>query len=397
MNKKKFAIQLNTILASLLLMSRLIIIIFYSGYDFYYITPVLYSLIASLFIIVTLLNKKISKYSCILLMIVSTYYFVGILNGVTDLSILDIIIYCFIPVFAMSKEINTKMLLRIIMFFSLLSIPVIEKLFVFQYISLQQVDMSVTYAFLFCIISACLHFIYFRSSKNILDYICYIFNVYLLIKILSVGNRGAYLVIVVFILLMQILYIKNKEIKKNKRRMVWLLLLIESVFLIYFALNIDTIILNLFDILSKNGINVPSFIIKMRRQIIGNDISNGRNDVYSFFINSILVNPIGYGISSSNAISNGLYAYPHNFILQFSFEFGLIGIFFSFFVVYPIYLLIKKQNMIEKNFKILIVFLLINTVPKCLISGDIWEQSQLWMMLSIGIMLFKKKERIYDK
>lgn len=392
MTKNKLIIQLNTILTSILLMSRLIIIIFYTGYGFFYITPFLYIIILLLFFVICLFNRKIPKFQCIAIFVISLYYFLGILNGSNDYSYIDIALYCFIPIFVITNKVNTEFLFKIIMCFSLFSIPVLDNLLSFQYTSLQQVDMSVAYALIFCITSACLHFLYYRKNKNFINGICYIYNIYLFFKILSVGNRGIYLVIACFLIFIQLLYVKNKEIKKNKRIIVWILLAIEFTILIVFALNLDTIILYLYDILLKRGVDIPSFIIKMRRQIIGDDILNGRTDLYVFFIKLIFSNPIGYGLSSAYAISKGLYAYPHNFVLQLCFELGVFGIVFSFFMIYPIYIILKKQNEINFDYKNLILFLLINTIPKCLISGDIWVQTQLWMMFSIGLMYFVTKK-----
>ena len=225
--------------------------------------------------------------------------------------------------------------------------------------------------------------------------ICYIVNGYLLYKLLQVGNRGVIASVIFLILVLLICYIRNNEISAKKKRAMMIFLVITGIVLVVLVLNIERIIVYLYNYFYSSGRTVPSFIIKMYKLIVyKSDITNGRDEVYGFFISKILSSPIiGYGMEMSSSVSGGIYPYPHNFILQMLFEGGIL------FAAYPTYLGVRMLidslfvSHTDRDYEIFAVFLLCNCIPKLLVSGSIWNQTIFWMWLGLASVHFMRQRR----
>lgn len=398
-NRLKFQNEFYSFIVAYVIMIQMLIVTFEVGYNLIILSNLCIINVFGMLIIYLFMNKlKMKRDVIIMIMSFICLFLISYVVGTSGYSIIQFSVYVIIPFLMAYEDISTEKLLKYIMYISLISFPVLNKILIFEYTSLQQIDMASAYALLTGVIATMLHFIFYRKKKNILIICSYAYNFFVMLKILMVGNRGIFLVLIVLILLIQIFYLNNKEMTKNQHIKWGGLMILEILFGLIILLYFNVIILTLYEVISHISDAVPSFIIKMKRQIIGNDIGNGRNEVYSFFIKKIISNPIGFGIESSLRISNQLYAYPHNFLMQLILELGWIGGYLlSCITLAPLFFFFKTKNdRYNRNYIILLLFIIVITIPKCMISGDIWMQPQFWYMVGIGAQLVIKR-KFYKK
>lgn len=373
------------------IMIRLLSVVALSGFqsnllNFLFLSILFITTVFCLLLNYKQLSKSTNRLLFAFLVFVILMYFLHNMIGEAQITILELLLYCMIPLILSILNFDAELVLRYILYLSLSSIPVIDRILEYEYVSLQQVDMAVAYA-LFVGVSACIiHFLFYRNRKNILIYFSYIYNIYVLIRLVFVGNRGIYLSFAALILFFQITYIRGQEFSKKKKRALKCVLIFELIAFFIVINNLNSIVLEVYNSLIGSGKDVPSFFIKMRRQILSGDVSNGRASGYLDLIGLIFKNPFGYGMESTYRITNGIYAYPHNFFLQFWIEFGIIfGTIFNIITCLPIYVWLSKKinsTKYEKNF---LLFLIVITIPKMFVSGDIWMQPQFWFLFGIGM------------
>ena len=373
------------------IMIRLLSVVALSGFqsnllNFLFLSILFITTVFCLLLNYKQLSKSTNRLLFAFLVFVILMYFLHNMIGEAQITILELLLYCMIPLILSILNFDAELVLRYILYLSLSSIPVIDRILKYEYVSLQQVDMAVAYA-LFVGVSACIiHFLFYRNRKNILIYFSYIYNIYVLIRLVFVGNRGIYLSFAALILFFLITYIRGQEFSKKKKRALKCVLIFELIAFFIVINNLNSIVLEVYNSLIGSGKDVPSFFIKMRRQILSGDVSNGRASGYLDLIGLIFKNPFGYGMESTYRITNGIYAYPHNFFLQFWIEFGIIfGTIFNIITCLPIYVWLSKKinsTKYEKNF---LLFLIVITIPKMFVSGDIWMQPQFWFLFGIGM------------
>lgn len=359
---------------------------------------------AGLLLLSLILYRSISKndffaIGFLLGLVVMFYLISAVLGRIGDISFVSFTGYCVFPIICSTLKKNTKIILETIMIISLFVLPVTSQLFEYQYVTLLQVDMSKAYAVFVTISASFIHFFWYRKNSNLFIKMIYIVNLYYLYKLLNVGNRGLIASIVFLIFAMLIRYTRNNNISAKKKMIMTVLIAIFCVVIVVFILNIERIIVYLYKYFSSTNGTVPSFVVKMYNLIVyKSDITNGRDEVYIFFISKTLSNPvIGYGMDMSGTVSGGLYPYPHNYILQLLFEGGII------FAAYPsiisikmvISTLFKIQN--DKDYEAFSLFLLCNCIPKLLLSGDIWNQSILWIWLGTAALQFARRRDNNEK
>ncbi len=388
-NMSNWPVKFNSAIIAILCMRAYIFIStsFIPGFEEFYFVFVLVLLgflFSSIILGTRIKINSLLSVSILILLIITLYsvsYFTG---NIGEENLLQIFEYCFLPMLCILLQTDFRKILEYIMIISLLSVSVINQLFEYQYNSIQQTDMSRAYAVFVPVVAAILHFVWYRSESNILIKICYLYNIFLLFKLLTVGNRGIILSLAFAFFVVMIRDLKNVEIGIKKKKRLMFILIICIVIIIIISINIEMIILWAYNYSLKNLKTVPSFVLKMHRLVFEKaDITNGRIPLTMFFVEKIIRKPIyGYGMGMSSRLSNGIYPYPHNFILQFLFEGGL------FFAVYPVILTIRgifktfTGNFKNKNTEGLAVFLMCNCIPKLLVSGDIWMQPIFWMWLA---------------
>ena len=110
-----------------------------------------------------------------------------------DLDVIQFIFYAIIPIYVIGKKLDGELVMRYILYLSLMTLPVINLFFVLQYVKYNQAYMGNIYAILSPVIVAMIHFKLYRKQSNLLIKLTYIYNLYIMVKIVLFANRGAVL------------------------------------------------------------------------------------------------------------------------------------------------------------------------------------------------------------
>ena len=216
---------------------------------------------------------------------------------------------------------------------------------------------------------------------NIVNFILLIFNLWFIF--LKANNRGAIIALIVYLVLNFIIKIKSFIIKN----IMFIICIITG---IIFVFKTNIILINILNLTNKFSISIPS-LERAIWQMNNNDILSGRGDLYikaiQMFTNKTL---IGNGIGSFPALNGGIY--PHNFILEFLCEFGIILT--LIIIILIISGVILTFSNIENNDKLFLLFLFSLSIPRLMLSSSIWYNSMFWMYIIYTInyiIYFKHK------
>lgn len=303
--------------------------------------------------------------------------------------------FCFYGILSIliaSKELSSELVLRYMIF---LSFPAIFDFIISQSSSFELINMSYSYALLPGIIACIIHLIYYRKSSNILIYLAYILNLYLLVIVLINGTRGSYLSIAFLTLIL----ITN-QYYKNGRKVYRSIFLIALMILFLVVINIEKIITHLYNFTTNFGLDIR-LITKTYEKTIDGSAFNGREYLYQLAFEGIMNKPIfGHGIGSFELLYG---TYPHNFILQLLYEGGLI---LAVPIVVIIFIGIKnilnKQN---NNLDLAMLITLTSSIslPRLMVSTNLWETQAFWLFIALIIskglsikflLTFKQKYQI---
>lgn len=329
----------------------------------------------------------------LIVMVVILFMFSKLSVAHSDYSFPQLLFYSLIPIFAGSQKVNSELVLKYMMYISLLMIPSLNRLLAYQYEGLKQAEMGPSYAILTAVAAMLIHYKYYREHSNLFIKMCYVYGAFLMINLIMVGTRGAILSLLILVLMLYINdYEKSgKQIEVNPQKIMTISLLIIIGFVIYMKLKeLTKFLYNYF--INYFG-SAPSFIIKINTFIVNDlELSNGRNEIYDFLIEYIVKRPIfGYGLETFYYYSDWRWPWPHNFIFQFIFEGGL------FFAIIPIILsvsmLIKvlfRRIKYKEEFT-LGILLVSECFPKLLISTDPWKGTALWILISYSWIYHRRK------
>lgn len=298
--------------------------------------------------------------------------------------------YVLLPCILGMQNYNGKDIMEYIM---LLSIPIIlginEMLIITNY-GLNQFDMYTTYTFLVPILASFIHFVFYRKVANVIIKISYLLNFFYTIKVLIGAVRGFWLSLLIGIVLTIVLYYKyNKSVYKY-----YILIYLISISFLLFILNAQNILQLIYDLFESVFNLKIGFFIKMSELISSANVLNGRDNIYSIAINYINHNLIlGYGMNSIYSLTNGYINYPHNFIIQMILDSGLI-LFIPLIIsiVNCLFNLFKTKDVSGQIIFLLYLFLL--TIPQSLLSGSIWQNANLWLLVSIGLSNITLNKRL---
>ncbi len=309
----------------------------------------------------------------------------------TTLSYTNVFVYCFIPVYLSFYKVDVEKILKYMMFFSALLIPVSGQYFKSLGYSYETIGMSATYSILPFVIAAATHFMYYRKKIGFFISIGYAINIYYLLQIVYFGNRGAIITLMVFSLLV-FLNRTNSEgtIKKTTGKAFFITVLVGIISILVVS-NIEIIILTVHKWLSSMGIEfafISKSVVKMSR----GDLSNGRNSLFDFVIQGIGEHfLVGNGISSIWYKSFGRFPYPHNLFLQMWYDLGIIVSLPLLFMVGKAFKRTLFDSTISKGAMVLFVFLFSLSIPRLCYSSEFWGSTPFWLL-----MMFTISPNIYD-
>lgn len=303
----------------------------------------------------------------------------------TTFSYINVFIYCFIPIYISFYKVDVEKVLKFMMLFSVLVIPVSNDFFRDLGYHYETIGMSTTYNILPFVIAAIVHFMYYRKTAGFWTWIGYGINIYYLMKIIYLGNRGPIISLMVCALLLIIRKINpDGTVHKSTGRFLFITVAV-GILAILVVSNIESIILSVHSWLRNMDINL-AFVNKSVAKIQQGDLSNGRNYLFEFVIDGIKDNYlIGNGISSISYKSFGRFVYPHNLFLQMWYDLGVI-------VSIPLFLVVvrsvKKTAFdynTNKDMVAMLILLFTLSIPRLCYSSEFWDNTTFWFLMMFSI------------
>lgn len=295
------------------------------------------------------------------------------------------LVYCFIPIYLSFYKVDVEKILKYMMFFSVLVLPISTDFFQRGGSNYITIGMSTTYNILPFVIAAALHFWYYKKNAGILIWLGYIINIYYLIQVIFYGNRGPIVALVVFGILL-ILHKTTAEGKMNKNgtRTVVVTILVGAI-IIYVINNFVDLLMIIDNWLNSMGITINA-LTKSIYKLNSGDISNGRDWILEYTKKGIAENYLfGNGISTIFYNSNGRVVYPHNLFYQLWYDLGIL-------VSIPMFYLIGKATFItvfksdlKKDYSIIMILLFTISIPRLCFSTEFWTTIPFWLLIMYTI------------
>ncbi|ULG74948.1 O-antigen ligase family protein [Macrococcus brunensis] len=218
-----------------------------------------------------------------------------------------------------------------------------------------------------------------RKENRIISLIFYLITCALMILY---GNRGVFIVLILFLIL-YIIFI----VKINFRNFILLTVLIISG---YFLL-ISEFFKSIVHLVFVNYFNGSYVLLKFNKMIEEGFVSSlsGRDDIYKDALNYFIDSPIiGNGFGYSFSVSDTSF---HNFVLQIAVEFGIVGLILFCIISLIILKILLQCN--SKEWKITFLLFLSLAMGRLLVSSDIWLRTELWIFfgLVINYLTFNNK------
>lgn len=329
--------------------------------------------------------------SILLLYYITKYYYKDEMNY----SFIQLLFYAIVPLIVIGFEINVEYVLRYCVYLSVLTVFGLEGFLAVRWGGYEQADLGKVYALVTVLVCVIFHmrFYYKKATRTIK--IIYIYNLYVLVRVVMAANRGAMLALVftVFVIFMYKFDDNDIMITQNIKKTVTIFVAVLAVFFV--AQNLEEIMGWLRDFSLKVFGTVPSFITKMRSYIARDDISNGRSDINEMLFQSFKESPIyGHGLNMFYPYSKKEFVYPHNFIYQYFFEGGIVFSALPIFCSVGALVKVLLGTVKQKKEYILVSMLVCQCFPKLLLSSNVWLGTAIWMLIvySANNLFFKRKK-----
>lgn len=329
------------------------------------------------------------------------YMFTLLINSEQcDLSAVQYIFYAVIPIFVIGQKIDGECIMRYVLYISLITLPMANSFFNIQYEQYTQAYMGNVYSLLTSVTVAMIHFKLYCKQSNILVKFSYLYNLYLLIQMLLYGNRGAVLCIIFCLIVLMINSYGENTLKPLSPPKILIIITVGIVGIVT-VINALPLLEALSSFLSSTFHSVPSFITKMIKYMSSGDTSNGRDTISTFTTNAIFENPIiGNGIKTFEAYVKSKttfkWPYPHNYILQYLFEYGII------FGLVPVYLSLSlavktvfSRIKEKKEFALCCTLVCLN-IPKLFVSTDPWASTTIWMLITYSLIYIVNNNQYFS-
>lgn len=311
-----------------------------------------------------------------------------------DLTVIQFIFYAVVPIYLISQKLDGELVVRYTLYISLFTLPVIGSFFDIQYEQYQQAYMGNIYTILTPALFAIIHFKMYGKQANLLTKIAYLYNLYILFMMLLYANRGA-VVCIIFCIAVVLINQYDGEEKKKLSPTKLAIIIIACIAIIYFLINALVILEAIAQWCQENMSSVPSFISKMIKYLAEGDVSDGRDNISDFAWQAIMKNPIiGNGLRTFEAYSianaGKSWPYPHQYIIQYLFEMGVIvgmvPVYFSLSLAAKVLCMRIKE---KKEF-VFCAALVVSCIPKLFFSTEPWTTTTVWMLVTYSMMYSAK-------
>lgn len=334
----------------------------------------------------TIKGRRINiKLLACLTIVVVLYLLTNLFTTYSELELVQFISYTVLAILIPSVfEINGKLFLRASMTYSIFGIFYIEKIFHITNVANQTIGMGISYAFLPTIIAATVYLMLYVKEDQGREKTFFLFviliNVFYFFKIIQYGSRGP-----VFSILLCIFFLICFKYKVAKGRIapVGIKFILLGIGVILVLANISTVLGTVQMLLNAQDIHIHTIDKIIRLSSSSEGISNGRTVIYRSVLEEIAKNPLlGYGMSTS--MHNIGINYPHNFILQMIYDGGIfLTVPILGFAIAGLLKILRHCNLSEYAVVVAMFFM---SVPGAMVSGDLWENNRLWLVISMLIL-----------
>lgn len=320
----------------------------------------------------------------ILLLSVFVLYFVTKFTsgGEHNYSFIQLLFYAIIPILVTTMEIKTEYVLRYAVYMSVFTIIGLEGFLEVRWGGYEQADLGKVYSLVTVLTCTVFHFRYYSNKANLLIKLCYLYNGYVFVRVLMVANRGAMFALLFTIFVAFIYKFDDNGLMKRQTTKKIVIICITIIISAIVVQNLGEIIDWAIGVCSDLFGKVPAALRKMKSYIRAEDISNGRADINEVVYAGIKESPIyGHGLNMFYPYTNKEYIYPHNFILQYLFEGGIL--FATLPILYSIGALIKVilGRVEQKEQFVFAAMLVCQCFPKLLLSTNVWFVTAIWMLI----------------
>lgn len=354
--------------------------------QFYMLCIVVFFVFGMLEIVKTTVKVDIPVLLVFLLLTVY-YCFTTLIQRDSTLTINNYIVYTLVPlVLPILFKINSTVFIKSMMIIPCLGIVKLNSIFIID--SNSYISMGLSYAILAPVLASLVFLVtLYRAQKHKVFYtLVLLINFVYLVEMVVYGSRGTVLSVLLCIITMWLFKYdceNNRVTIRGKRTL--LLSLAASVII----LNGQNILFGVNNFFVKRGITVQA-LEKSIRLLRENSLFNGRNSILEIAFDEIMKKPfVGHGMSTFEYYTG--INYPHNFLVQFLFDGGLL--LFGIIVIVFLVRTIKVFKHLSKNQYFLYVYLFFLAVPGALFSGDIWENSKFWFLMGWILTLCSVKEK----
>lgn len=342
----------------------------------------LYLIGGGLSVLIATLNKRPKINNSVLLILCSMFllYFTAIDHGAeNELTIPFFLMFAILPfVLPQFVKIDARVLAIASMILPSFGVLYLKELLVFSSEGLMEMDL--TYSLLAPIISTVVYLnMYWKDDTwkfklFILPFI--IANVVYFFYVALFGSRAPTMSVVLCILFLYVFQVRSDRygIQINQRRL-WIIIILLIIVIISFI----SIVNALDNFLGIYGVDSGT-LEKLAKLSSDGDLSNGRSSLTQAVWTAIWKSPLfGYGMSSSHRV---IFApYPHNFILQFLLEGGVL---LALIIIMPMFRFLSRwYKRCNYNDFSLVTLLLFSSVIGALFSMDVWMNPRLWLFFGV--------------
>ena len=329
------------------------------------------------------LNKKSLLFVYYVLSIIIVYKYA---YQYSSASYEELFVFVMIPLYMSFYKIDVEKVLKYLTILSLLILPFSGAFFHSRStIAFETIGMTTSYNTLIFVVAAALHFWYYKKESGTLMWIGYGINLFYLMKVLTLGNRGSLILLVVFFVLL-ILHKFDEEGKLGKHMFKKMFITISVGCLVMYVVdNLEEVLRVVDEWLKSMGIEISS-ISKSIHKLEQGDLSNGRSAIKEFTKEGIREHYlVGNGVSTMLHNSNYTIAYPHNIFYQLWYDLGII-------VSIPMFYLIAKatkktffDSTLDKNHSVLLMLLYTLSIPRLCMSSQLWVDISFWFLIMYTI------------
>lgn len=323
------------------------------------------------------------KYVLLLSLIMISFMLTTFLAGnKSNLLVVDFVGMCWIPLLCGGMiKVNYKKVIKYCMCMLILAIPVFSSLFVKSNMgsSYDAIKMSISYAILPIISSGILHFFFYRKESTLLEKILYIVTAVFCIAFITMSYRGS---LVAFGLIVLAGIMLSRDVKWSSSKKIMGIFTILIIIVILCIMSSNKFLLEIYTFLNSHNIKI-AFVDKNIFLLNSSDLSHGRLEIWQAAIKGFADSPLwGNGMTTFQYYTG--YIFPHNIILQFLFDGGLIlTIPLVWYIVEGILKTFRMIRKIDIEKFVLILLLSCISLTRVMVSAEVWRVMLLWLLLGI--------------